>query len=69
MDIKPILDYAATAIYWALGLVAIYGVFCVVLLVRRISQKRFSNSNAADQFQTEVQDQLRSQNYDAITKL
>lgn len=68
-DLGAILDFAQTAIWWALGLVAIYGVFCVVLLVRRVGQKRFSSNVAAEQFLGDVHDQLRQKNFDAIVEI
>jgi len=68
-DLGAILDFAATAIYWALGLVAVYGVFCVVLLVRRVGQKKFSSTAAAEQFLGDVHDQLHQKNFDAIVEI
>jgi len=64
-----ILQYAGVAIYSALGLAALYGVFCVVLLVRRIAQKRFLTNASADQFLTEVHEHLTRRDYDAVSQL
>jgi biopolymer transport protein ExbB/TolQ len=68
-SIAPILEFAATAIYVALGLAALYGAFCVILLVRRISQKRFLTQTAADTFLDEVRDLLSQRNYEGIAEL
>jgi biopolymer transport protein ExbB/TolQ len=64
-----ILQYAGVTIYSALGLAALYGVFCVVLLVRRIAQKRFLTNTSADQFLAEVHEHLTRRDYDAVTQL
>ena len=44
------LDLAGLAIYTALGLTALIGLFVTVLLVRRVAQKRFSNNKQGDEF-------------------
>jgi len=64
-----ILDAAGWAIYIALGGVALYGLFCVILLVRRIAQKRFSGPQAASQFLGQVRTELARKNFDQIAKL
>ena len=69
VDLSPVLDVAAYAIYFTLGSVALYGVFCVILLVRRISQKRFSSSESANQFLEEVRDRLKQKNDDGVAEL
>ena len=69
MDYSDILDFCGFAIYASMALVAIYGVFCAVMLVRRVSQKRFSNETDAEQFLSDVRDQLTQKNYDAVTEL
>lgn len=69
VDLSAILDMAAYAIYLALAGVAIYGLFCVVLLVRRIGQKRFASSDAADQFLAEVRDRLKQKNESSVAEL
>ena len=66
MDIGPILVIAGYAIYAAMAAAALYGVFCVILLLRRISQKRFSNRTAADQFLEAVRDDLQKANFKGI---
>lgn len=69
MDYSSILNYGSQAIYPALGLVALYGVFCVVLLVRRIRQKRFASEAAAGKFLDEVREHLQRRDYDAVSEL
>lgn len=69
MDISPILEYAGTGIYIALALLAVYGVFCVILLVRRIAQKRFASQSAADRFLEDVRESLLKQDFAAVQEL
>ena len=69
MDIGPILEFAGYAIYTALALAALYGVFCVILLVRRIAQKRFFTEAAANQFLEDVRDHLKQKSFDTVTEI
>ncbi len=69
MDISPILTFVGYAIYASLGLAALYGVFCVVLLVRRITQKRFSSGGAAEEFLGDVREGMNKQNFEAVAEL
>ena len=64
-----ILTYVGYAVYAAIGAVAVYGVFCVVLLVRRIAQKRFSSASQADQFFDDVQGHLTQRDFDAVSEM
>ncbi|QDT16993.1 MotA/TolQ/ExbB proton channel family protein [Alienimonas californiensis] len=65
----PILDFAGLAIYVALGLTALVGLFITVLLVRRVAQKRFSNAKAADEFVEECLALVERRDYAAVTEL
>lgn len=56
-------------IYGALAAAALYGVFCVILLVRKISQKRFTSPSAAGQFLDDVRDRLQQKDFDAVADL
>jgi biopolymer transport protein ExbB len=67
--IAPLLDAAAYGIYTALALTALYGAFCVILLVRRIAQKRFMTTSAADQFLDEIRGLVRQRNFEAIVEM
>lgn len=64
-----ILTFVGYAVYAAIGAVAVYGVFCVVLLVRRIAQKRFSSASQADQFFDDVQGHLTQRDFDAVSEM
>lgn len=61
-----ILEFAGTAIYTALGLAALYGLFCVILLMRRISKKRFNSAKAAAAFQEDIHEKLSQKDFDSI---
>ncbi len=69
MDYSNILDFCGVAIYTAMAVVAVYGVFCVIMLVRRVGQKRFANETDAEQFLSEVRSQVTQKNFDAVTEL
>src|SRR5690606_27170486 len=64
-----ILDAAGYAIYAALGITALYGIYGVLVLARRIAQKRFGSSAAAEQFLDEVRDRLSRRDFDGVSAL
>jgi biopolymer transport protein ExbB/TolQ len=66
MDIGPILVVAGYAIYAAMAAAALLGVYHVILLLRRISQKRFKNRGASDQFLVSIRDDLKRGNFTGI---
>ena len=43
-----------TIIYIVLGLIALWGFFCIVLVWRRVAEKRFRNEEAQDEFLEEI---------------
>jgi hypothetical protein len=45
-----VLEVADKVIYGALAVTALFGVFTVIMVTRRISQKRFSKAAQADAF-------------------
>lgn len=69
MELTQILGWIGNAIYASMAGVALYGVFTVILLARRISQKRFSNHGAAEEFLDGVRDSMNSQNYEEAADL
>ncbi len=64
-----VLEFAGYAIYAGLAASALYGVFCVVLLARRIAQKRFSGRNASKQFLDDVRAKLKNKDFDGINEM
>ncbi|MBM81926.1 MAG: peptide transporter TolQ [Planctomycetaceae bacterium] len=69
MDYSAILNAAGIFIYGMMGIVAIYGVICVVLLLRKIGQKRFSNPNAQAEFLDEVGELCKKRRFDEVAEM
>lgn len=69
MDTSVVLDALGYGIYAAMALSALYGVFCVILLIRRIKQKRFSSSGAAREFLNTVREHLDRGQFDAVAEM
>lgn len=64
-----ILVLAANAIYAAMALTALFGMFWVILLLIRIRQKRFSSPAAADQFLDDIRDNLAQGDLNGVADL
>lgn len=64
MDITGLLEYSGPVIYTALAVAALYGLFCVALLLLRIQQKRFTSEAAAEDFLGQVRDSLDRGDYE-----
>ena len=60
---------AGYGIYVALASAAMYGAFCVILLIKRISQKRFPNLASADDFFDEVRERLQKRDFEGVAEL
>ncbi len=69
MDISSILEVGGKAIYFAMAFVALYGVFLVIFLLRRIRQKRFPSRAAEEAFLEEVRVELQARNFDGVAEL
>jgi biopolymer transport protein ExbB len=65
MDVR-LLGFVSNVIYVALALVALFGAFMVILLVRRVAQKRFSSAGQAREFLDEVHGHLDRRDLDAV---
>lgn len=65
MDAR-LLDAINNLIYVALAGVAIFGLFMVILLVRRVAQKRFSSTNQAKDFLDEIHAELDQRDFEAV---
>ncbi len=53
------------AIYIVLGLIALWGFFCVVLVWRRVAEKRFRNEEEQDAFLAAIEKPLAQGDFDA----
>ena len=65
IDLTPLLTFFGYAIYMAMAAIAAYGVYCVVVLMRRISQKSFPGHEAARTFLDDVGEHLEANDFDA----
>ena len=59
----------ATFIYIVLGLIALWGAFCVVMVWMRVARQRFRNEEEQSAFLAELQVPLTSGNYQAAADL
>lgn len=66
---QTLIDFANNSVYPAQGVLALYGVFCVILVFRRIRQKQFRSGAAAEQFVEEVREHLQQQRYEQVAQL
>ena len=69
MELTQILGWIGNGIYASRAGVALYGVFTVILLARRISQKRFKGPAAAEEFLDGIRDSMNSQNFEEAADL
>lgn len=69
MDMNAVFRAAEIIIYAGQAWTALYGVFCVILLVRRIGQKQFSSPGRAEDFLTQVREPLLQRRFDEVSTL
>ena len=69
LDISGLTGYLATFIYIVLGLIALWGAFCVVMVWMRVARQRFRNEEEQSAFLAELQVPLTSGNYQAAADL
>lgn len=58
MDITGLTQIFATSMYGALGLIALWGMYCVATIWARVAQKRFRNEDQQDAFLDAVEEPL-----------
>ena len=66
IDLAPILKILEYVIYGAMALSAVYGLYCIVLLMRRAKQKGFPGRAAAEEFLTDVGELLEKNDFDGV---
>ena len=69
LDISGLTTYLATFIYLVLGLMALWGAFCVVMVWMRGARQRFRNEEEQAAFLAELETPLASGNYQAASDL
>ena len=69
MDISGLLEYAGPVIYASLAIAALYGLFCVVLLVLRVQQKKFSSPAAAGEFLQSVRERMDAGDFEGAAEV
>lgn len=57
-------DIIANATYGALGAVALWGLYCIVVVWNRVNQKRFKSEEEQDLFMDDVEEMLAAGNFD-----
>lgn len=68
IDITPILDWFGIAIYAAMAAAAVYGLYCVIVLMRRVKQKGFPSRESADAFLDDVGELLEKNDFEGVTE-
>lgn len=68
-DLTAITTYLGTADYVALALVAFWGAFCVVMLIRRVRLVRFVSEQQQEEFLTQIEDLLSRGEYSAAIEM
>ncbi|MEN1681759.1 MAG: MotA/TolQ/ExbB proton channel family protein [Planctomycetota bacterium] len=66
---ETLFNLVAIVVYIVLGLLALWGAFCVVLVWRRVSATRFSGEIEQDEFFEEMEMELAEGNYAAAAEL
>lgn len=69
VDLSPILGFLGYAIYAAMAIAFAYGVFCIIVLMRRVAQKSFPGRESAEQFLDDISVQLEASNFDGAMEI
>lgn len=67
VDLSPILEGFGYGIYGAMALAAVYGLYCIVMLMRRVKQKSFPAPESAKAFLDDVGELLEKDDFDGVT--
>ncbi len=66
MDKTALLNFVSNACYVALAVVALWGIYFVVLVITRIGSKRFKTEEAQDSFLDSIETDLKRGDFDAV---
>lgn len=69
MNTTFLFDFAAKAIYIALAALALFGMFQVILLIRKIAQKQFSSKSQLADFREQTLELLEEERDDELIEL
>ena len=69
MNYEGLVSYVGNATYGAQAIVAMWGAYCVIMVWRRIAQKRFRNDEAQIEFLTSIEEPLERGDYDAASAI
>ncbi len=67
VDTGPILEWFGYGIFAAMAVSACYGLYCIVVLMRRVKQKSFPGPEAANAFLDDVGECLEKNDFDGVT--
>ncbi len=66
MDKTALLNFVSNSCYVALAVVALWGIYFVVLVITRIGRKRFKTEEAQDSFIDSIEPDLKRGDFDAV---
>ena len=69
MEITAITGIVGKMIYVALGLIALWGAFCVIIVWLRVAQSRFRSEEEQDAFLDRVDESLAGGDFEAVAEL
>ncbi|HIQ20084.1 MAG TPA: MotA/TolQ/ExbB proton channel family protein [Planctomycetes bacterium] len=69
IDLTVVTRIVGTVIYCALGLIALWGAFLVIMIWRRVAQSRFRNEEEQEEFLDELEQGLQAGDYAAVEEL
>lgn len=67
MDYEGLVTYVGNATYAAQAIVALWGAYCVVMVWRRVAQKRFRSEEDQIEFLTAIEEPLERGDFDAAS--
>jgi len=56
-------------VYGVLAILALWGAYCVIMVWRRVGQTRFAGENEQEEFLSELEQALATNNYEAVQEL
>lgn len=66
---QQIMAFANNSIYFALGIVALWGAFCVIVVWRRVGQTRFRNEEEQEEFLDAFDEHVGAGDFEKATEM